>query len=220
MSSEEELKGKIARLKQEIERLKIENSGVGQTITKKSAEVAGERTEIGIFEEEIRRIGMSGGMDKEEVKITQYFSPKGRMLIKGKVWRCSSCNSILTEEEKIEANSRIYCEQCYRKEHDVDKNDYKILVCIWRGFTETSTFLEAFGFTVTIQRVTGIPEKEAKKRVKKLLERGYLFFHGMFFRELRVSSKGEEALAAYNQIYRRDEDCNRVRNTIWQIEVR
>lgn len=214
MSSEEELKGEIARLKREIERLKIENSGVGQTITKKSAEVAGERSEVGIFEEEIRRIGISGGMEKEEVKITQYFSPKGRMLVKGKVWRCSQCNSILTEVEKIESNNNVYCEKCYREKiHDLDKDDYKLLLCISYGYTKTSTFLEGLGFIVSLQRLTGLRKEMVDKKMSKLMELGYVFYHGMVFRQLRISSAGEEALAAYNQVYC-DRDMDDVRYRI------
>lgn len=219
MSNEEGLKGEIARLKQEIERLKIENSGDGQTITKKSAQVAGERSELGIFEEEIRRIGMSGGMEKEEVKVTQYFSPKGRMLVKGKVWRCMQCNSILTEVEKIESNNNIYCENCYRQNvHDLDKDDYKLLFCVSNGHTDTSTFLEGLGLIVTLQRLTGITKEMVNKKMGKLKDLGYVFYHGIIFRQLRISSKGEEALAAYNQVYR-DKDMDNVRYRISTARV-
>jgi len=214
MSSEDELKCKITRLKQEIERLKVENSGIGQTISKKSAEVAGERTEIGIFEEEIRRIGMSGGFDKEEVKVTHYFSPKGHMLIRGKVWRCTQCNSILTEVEKIESNNNIYCEKCYRQNvHDLDKDDYKLLLCVSNGHEDTSTFLEGLGLIVTLQRFTGLTKEKVNKKMCKLKKLGYVFYHGIILRHLRVSSKGEEALAAYDQVYC-DRDMDDVRYRI------
>lgn len=219
MNSEEELKGEIAKLKQEIERLKIKSSGVGQTITKKSAEVAGERSEVGVFTEEIRRIGMSSGMEKEEVKITQYFSPKGRMLVKGKVWRCTQCNSILTEVEKIESNNNVYCEKCYRQNvHDLDKDDYRLLLCISHGHTDTSTFLEGLGFIVSLQRLTGLTKEKVNKKMWKLKDLGYVFYHGIIFRQLRVSSKGEEALAAYAQVYR-DRDLDDVRYRISTARV-
>jgi hypothetical protein len=208
MNNEEELKNEIARLRQEIERLKIENSGVGQTMTKKSAEVAGERSEVGVFTEEIRRVGMSGGFEKEEVKITQYFSPKGRMLVKGEVWRCTQCNSILTEVEKIESNNNVYCEKCYRQNiHDLDKDDYKLLLCVSNGHVNTSTFLEGLGLIVTLQRLTGLPKEMVNRKICKLKDLGYVFYHGIIFRHLRVSSKGEEALAAYDQVYR-DKDLD------------
>ena len=218
MNNEEELKCEIARLKQEIERLKVENSGIGQTISKKTAEVAGERSEVGVFTEEIRRIGMSGGFDKEEVKVTQNFSPKGRMLVKGRVWRCIQCNSILTEVEKIESNNNIYCEKCYRQIHDLDKDDYKLLLCVLNGHEDTSTFLEFFGFIVTLQRLTGLPKEMVNKKMRKLKELGYVFYHGLIFKHLRVSSEGEEALAAYNQVYL-DRDMIDARNRIYSARV-
>jgi hypothetical protein len=214
MSSEEELKGEIARLKQEIERLKHGNKGVGQALKKRSIEAAGERSEVGFFTEEVRSIGMSDGMEKKELKITQYFSPKGRMLVKGKVWRCVQCNTILTEVEKIDSNNNVYCEKCYRQNaHDLDKDDYKLLLCVSNHHTGTSTFLEGLGLIVTLQRLTGITKEMVKKKMCKLKDLEYIFYHGIIFRQIRVSSKGEEALAAYAQVYR-DRDLDDVRYRI------
>lgn len=214
MSNEEEMKGEITKLKKEIERLRTENESPSHGMIKKKAEVAGDMTEQGILEKEIKKIDLSKGFDREEVKLTTYFSIKGHRLHKESVCRCSLCSIILTDFEKIEVNNRIYCEKCYRKEeNDLDKDDYKILVCISKGYTETSTFLEHLGFVVTIQKITGLTKKEVNKKIEELLNRGYLFLHGLIFREIRVSSKGEEALAAYNQIYL-DEDCSRVKNKI------
>jgi hypothetical protein len=215
MDKEEELKGKILRLTQEIERLRIENMELNQGMVKKKAEVAGEMTDVGIFEEEVKKINLKDGFDTEEVKLTTYFSIKGHQLEKGKVCRCSFCSIILTVFEKIEVNNRIYCEKCYREEeHDLDKNDYKVLICIFNNYTKTSTILEYLGFAVTIQRLTGITKKEVEKKIENLLGKGYLFLHGIFFRKLRVSSLGEEALTAYNQIYK-DEDCINVKYNIY-----
>ncbi len=215
MSNEEELKGEIARLKQEIERLKTENKSSNQGMIKKSAEVAGERSGEGVLGKEVKKIDLSKGFDKEEVRLTKYFSLRGHRLEKDQVCRCSFCNIVLTDFEKIEVNNRVYCEKCYRKEeHDLDKEDYKVLVCFSRGFTETSTIVEFLGFGVTIQRLTGLTKREADKKIEKLLDHGYLFIHGLILREIRVSSKGEEALTAYDQIYR-DGDCNDVRNRVW-----
>ncbi len=219
MNNEEEMNGEITRLKREIERLRMENTGINQGMIKKKAEVAGNMTDIGIFEEEIKKMGFSGGFDREEVKVTNYFSVKGHGLEKGKVCRCSFCSLILTEGEKIEINNKIFCEKCYRtEEHDLDKNDYKILICILSGFTSTSPLMEYIGFAVTVQKITGIIKSEIDKKIEKLLEQGYLFLHGFIFKSIRISSKGEEALAAYNQIYQ-DEDCNRVKNKILLMGV-
>ena len=219
MNNEEEMKGEIIRLKNEIERLRLENTGINQGMIKKKAEVAGEMTDIGIFEEEIKKIGFSKGFDREEVKVTSYFSVKGHRLEKEQVCRCSFCSIILTEGEKIEINNRVYCEKCYRKEeHDLDKDDYKILICILNGFTSTSSFMEYFGYVVTIQKITGLTKGEIDKKIEKLLDQGYLFLHGLVFKSIRVSSKGEEALAAYNQIYQ-DEDFKLVKERMRYVGV-
>ena len=215
MNNEEKLKGEIIRLKQEIERLIMEKESPTQGMIKKKAVVAGEMTSEGILGKEVKKIDLSKGFDREEVQEITFFSPRGHRLDQSQVCRCSFCNIILTDFEKIEVNNKIYCEHCYRKEeHDLDKADYKILVCIYKGYRETSTFLEYFGFAVTLQRITGLTVKEVNDKMDKLLEKGYLFQHGMIFRELRVSAIGEEALAAYHQIYM-DEDCKRVKNYIW-----
>ena len=214
MSNEEELMGEIIRLKKEIERLKSNSGSPNQGIIKKTAKIAGGITDQGILEKEVKKIDLSKGFNKEEVKSTTFFSVKGHPLEKEVVWRCSYCSIILTDVEKIEVNNRIYCEQCYRKEeHDLDKDSYKILLCILNGFISTSSFLEYSVGEITIQRIIGLPEDEIKKRVDELLEQGYLFLHGLFFTRLRVSSKGEEVLSAYNQIYR-DDDINLVRERI------
>ena len=209
--SEEELREEIARLKREIEQLRMGNADLNPGMVKKKAEVAGGITDTGIFNEEIKKTVFSNRFDSEEVRVTSYFSVKGHRLDKEKVYRCSFCGIILTENEKIEINNRIYCEECYReKEHDLDKDDYKILFCILNGLTSTSSFLEYFGYVVTIQRVTGIAKSDVESRIEKLLNQGYLFLHGTLFKSIRVSSKGEEALAAYSQIYR-DADIKRVK---------
>jgi len=214
MNNEEEMKGEITRLKKEIERLRLENTGLNQGMIKKKAEVAGQMTDLGIFEEEIQKVGLANGFDKEEIKISSYFSMKGHRLEREKVCRCSFCSIILTEGEKIEVNNKIYCEACYRKEEsDLDKDEFKVLVCVSCGFTSTSNFWEGMGCAVTIQRITGMSKAEAKRRIEKLLGKGYLFLHGLVFKELRVSSKGEAVLAAYNQIYR-DADCNAVKDRV------
>jgi len=219
MNNEEEMKGEIIRLKKEIERLMLGNTGINQGMIKKKAEVAGEMTDIGIFEEEIKKIGFSNGFDREEVKVTSYFSVKGHRLEKEQVCRCSFCSLILTEGEKIEINNRVYCEKCYRKEeHDLDKDDYKILICILSDFTSTSSFMEYFGYVVTIQKITGLTKGEIDRKIEKLLGQGYLFLHGLVFKSIRVSSKGEEALAAYNQIYQ-DEDFKLVKERMRYVGV-
>ena len=215
MNREEELKGEIVRLNQEIERLKTENENPSQGFLKKSAKAAGDRTAGGILEKEMKEIDVSKGFDRKEVKFTTFFSLRGHRLDQNQVCRCSFCDVILTDFEKIEVNNKVYCEQCYRnEEHDLDKADYKILVCIYKGYRETSTFLESLGLAVTIQRITGLTHNEVNNKIDKLLEQGYLFLHGMIFRELRVSAIGEEALCGYHQIYL-DEDCKRVKNYFW-----
>jgi len=217
MNKEEQLQNEISKLRQEIERLKSENEGLSHGIQKKRAEIAGEMTDLGIFEEEIRRVGMANGFDKEEIKVSSYFSLRGHKLERDGVCRCSFCSIILTEGEKIEMNNKIYCEKCYRKEeHDLQKDEFKVLVCAYSGFTSTSNFWEGMGCTVTIQSITGIPKVEAKKKVEKLLGAGYLFLHGILFKRLRVSSKGEEALAAYDQIYR-DPDFKAVKDRLFCV---
>ena len=219
MNNEEEMKGEIIRLKKEIERLRMGNDGINQGMIKKKAEIAGDMTDLGIFEEEIRKVGLANGFDKEEIKISSYFSMKGHRLEREKVCRCSFCSIILTEDEKIEVNNKVYCEACYRtEEHDLEKDEFKILVCVSSGFTSTSSFLESMGYDVTIQRIIGMPKAEAIKKIEKLLGKGYFFLHGLVFKELRVSSKGEEAMAAYNQIYQ-DEDLELVKERMRYVGV-
>ena len=75
-------------------------------------------------------------------------------------------------------------------------------------------FLESLGLAVTIMRITGLTKNEVNNKIDKLLDQGYLFLHGIIFKEMRVSSKGEEALCGYHQIYL-DEDCKRVKNWFW-----
>lgn len=219
MNKEEEMSDEIARLKQEIERLKAENEGLGHGMEKKKAVIAGGMTDIGIFEEEIKKINMANGFDREEVKVTNYFSVKGHQLQMGQVLRCSLCSIILTAQEKIESNNKVYCEKCYRhQEHDLSKDEFKIMLCASHGFTSTSLFLESLGWAVTVQRITGLMKSEATKILDRLLKDGYLFQHGILFKKIRVSSKGEEAMVAYDQVYR-DEDCDIVRNRISSIRV-
>jgi len=199
---EENLKEEIARLREELEKLRRERANAGQMVKRKT-EVAGGITDEGVFQEEVRRTVFSGGFEREEVKVTSYFSVRGHPLERDRIYRCSFCGIVLTEDEKIEVNKRVYCENCYRREeHDLERDDYKILICISRGITSTSLLLEHLGCGITIQRVTGITKEEVERRIRKLLERGYLFLHGLIFKELRISSKGEEALVAYRQIYR------------------
>jgi hypothetical protein len=217
MTNEEELKQEIAKLKQEIDHLKLQREIPSQGMIKKKAVVAGEMTGEGILGKEVKKIDLSKGFDKEEVQLTTYFSLRGHRLDNTQVCRCSFCNIILTDFEKIEMNNKIYCEHCYRKEeHDLDKADYKILICIYKGYRDTSTFLEALGFVVTIQRITGLMKNEVNNKINKLLGLGYLFLHGLIFKSIRVTSIGEEALVAYNQIYR-DEDCVLMNKRIKQI---
>lgn len=214
MDENDELKGEIERLKKELSLLKLRDTSLNRGMIKKTATVAGGMTNQGILEKEIKKIDLSKGFDTEEVKSTTFFSIKGHRLEKGQVCRCSFCSLILTEGEKIEINNKIFCEKCYRKEEcDLDKDDYKILICILSYFTSTSPFMEYLGFAVTIQKITGLTKSEIDNKIEKLLDQGYLFLHGFIFKSIRVSSLGEEALAAYNQIYR-DEDCNRVKNKI------
>jgi hypothetical protein len=219
VNKEEELSDEIARLKQEIERLKAENEGLGHGMEKKKAVVAGDMTDRGIFETEIKKIDMANGFDREEVKVTNYFSVKGHQLRMGQVLRCSFCSIILTAQEKIESNNKVYCEKCYRQEeHDMSKDEYKIMLCASHGFTSTSLLLESLGCAVTIQRLTGLTKNEAAKKLERLLDEGYLFQHGILFKKIRVSSKGEEAMVAYGQVYR-DEDCDVVRSRLSSIRV-
>jgi hypothetical protein len=140
------------------------------------------------------------------------------MLVKGKVWRCTQCNSILTKVEKIESNNNVYCEKCYRQNvHDLNKDDYKLLLCVSNGHVNTSTFLEGLGI-VTLQRLTGLTKEMVNKKMCKLKDLGYVFYHGIILRQLKVSSIGEEALAAYDQIYR-DKDLDDVRYRISTVRV-
>ena len=219
MDEPDELRGEIERLKKELALLKSQDTSLNQGMIKKTATVAGGMTNQGILEKEIKKIDLSKGFDTEEVKSTTFFSIKGHPLEKELVCRCSFCSIILTEEEKIEINNRVYCEKCYREEeNDLDRDSYKILLCILSGFTSTSSVMEYLGHEVTIQRIAGLSEDEIEKRIEKLLEQGYLFLYGLFFKRIRVSSKGEEALAAYNQIYR-DGDCNLVKDRIIDMGV-
>jgi len=219
MNKEEELSDEIARLKQEIERLKAENEGLGHGMEKKKAVVAGGMTDIGIFETEVKKINMANGFDREEVKVTNYFTVKGHQLQKDQVLRCSFCSIILTTQEKIESNNKVFCEKCYRQEeHDLSKDEYKIMLCASRGFTSTSMLLESLGCAVTVQRITGLDKGEVTRMLDRLLSAGYLFRHGFFFKRIMVSSKGEEAMVAYGQIYR-DKDCDVVRSRLSSIRV-
>ena len=214
MDEIDELKAEIERLKSEIEFLRFQNTGQSQGIVKRKAEVAGSITDTGIFEEEVKKLDFSDGLNKEEVKLTTYFSVNGRRLEKEKVSRCSFCNLILTDAEKIEIKNRIYCEKCLRqKEHDLDKEDFKILLCISYGIASTSEIMEYLGFCVTIQKITGLDKTEVEQRVQKLFRSGYIYVQGFINKSARVTSKGEEGLAAFNQIYL-DYDCNAVKQRI------
>lgn len=214
MSGEEELKTEIERLKKEIELLKLQSGSQSQGIVKKKVIVAGDRTKNGIFKKEMKKIDFSSGFDKEEVTVTSHFSVKGHRLEQEKVCRCSFCNLILTELEKIEIVNRIYCENCYRKEeHDLDKDDYKVLLCTSNGYTSTSSVLEYLGYVVTVQTMAGLPKYEVIKKLEKLLGSGHLFLYGLILKRIKISSKGEEAMSGYNQIYR-DEDCELVKKRI------
>ena len=206
--SDKELKEEVELLKSEIQRLKMEKLAQSQGITKKNSQKAGDMTDVGVFEEEVSKTDFSNGFSKEQVKTVTFFSTKGHRLNKEKVYRCSICQGILTDTESIELNNRIYCENCYRKEiNDLDKDDFKILLCIHKNFTTTSILLERLGIDITIQRVTGLTKSEIISKIQKLMDKGYLFYYGLIFKKIRLKSKGEEALIAYNQIYRRDEDC-------------
>jgi hypothetical protein len=217
MDENDELKGEIERLKKELALLKSQDSNQYQGMIKKKAEIAGEITDKGIFEEEIKKVGFSTGFDKEELKVTSYFSIKGHKLDKEKVCRCSICSLLITDVEKIEINNKIYCDKCYRKEeHDLGKDEFKILICILNGFTSISLLLEYFGYVTTIQKIAGLPRDIVKTKIEKLLDRGYLFLYGLIFKNIRVTSMGEEALVAYNQIYR-DEDCDLMKERIKRI---
>lgn len=213
--NEEELKEEVELLKREIQHLKMEKLAQSQGITKKNSEKAGDMTDVGVFEEEISKTDFSNGFSKEKVKTVSYFSTKGHRLNREKVYRCSICKSILTDIESIEINNRIYCENCYRKKaNNLDKDDFKVLLCIHNNFTSTSILLERLGIDVTIQRVTGLTKSEVINKLEKLMKKGYLFYYGLIFKKIRVKSKGEEALIAYNQIYQQDEDCNLVKSRL------
>lgn len=219
MDEKDRLKLEVDRLSREIEYLRIQQLEQNQSMAKKRAEIAGPITDIGIFEEEIKKIGLETGFDKEEVKVISYFSVNGRMLDKEKVSRCYLCNLILTDAEKIEIKNRIYCEKCLReKEHDLDKDDFKILLCLFNGITSFSFLMENLGFSVTMMRVTGLVKTEIESRIEKLFNNGYLYLHGLIFKSIRVTSKGEEGLVAYNQIFH-DQDINIVKERISNIRV-
>jgi DNA-directed RNA polymerase subunit RPC12/RpoP len=170
----------------------------GMHIIKKREEIAGSVEDS--FEKEIKITEISEGINKEEIRTVVFFSKDGRRLDRNDVYRCSSCGNLLVREEKIELRNRIFCQSCIESIYGLDKDDYKLMLCISHGIVH-STIL--FGFP-TIQRISGIEKGEVKRRIRRLLDSGYLFRNGIF--SLRLTSKGEEAFYAFSQICK-DGDC-------------
>lgn len=132
----------------------------------------------------------------------------GRRLDQNRVLRCQRCYDLVCEDCAILYHSKVYCLWCFKRIHDLTKSDYKILLCIASGITNTND----------IFRLTGVLPETVKRRLRKFMD-VYVTdkptsFKEFFFSVLRLTHAGTDALASYETIYGSDYDSIFVKRRI------
>jgi len=140
----------------------------------------------------------NGVLNKEEEIEGPSFDKVGRTLEKGdKIVRCYKCRSLYHAKSTIEYEKGYLCIRCLSKEHDWDKSFYKIALCLFKGINDERT----------IQDLTGVEKKVVKERIEGSIG-SYIIERWKFlcFRGIRLSDRGEEALALWDKVYGADID--------------
>jgi hypothetical protein len=114
---------------------------------------------------------------------------------------CHHCDHVVCEKCAIIHNNRAHCEQCLRQFHiDLSKRDYKTLVCLANGITETDRIAE----------MISIAPEHVERSLAHLSTSNLIIRETKLFgliNERKLTDDGIIALSVYRQfVYGRDED--------------
>jgi hypothetical protein len=110
---------------------------------------------------------------------------------------CIECGRKLCENCAILYRKRILCLNCLTEILPLSKQEYKVLLAFANGLNDVGK----------IARITRVKEDLIEKCKKELENNGLILSRGiLFFREIRISDKGLEAISAYRQVYGKEED--------------
>jgi hypothetical protein len=111
---------------------------------------------------------------------------------------CPSCGDKLCEECSILFHGRIYCANCLNEEIPLTKQEYKIL----------TVKVDADGMGLNeIADLTKMKKDDTREYAKSLIDKGMMEKKEfLFFSDTKVLDKGLEVLAAYRQVYGKEED--------------
>lgn len=162
-------------------------------------EMAGDIAKEPLLSKSTREI--SGDNVHRKVTFGPYFCECGRPINKENAVRCSHCERLLERSCSFEYQNHIHCSVCLEKFHGIklDKKEYFILLCVHLGILKPKN----------ISKVTGIDLDEIEETIQKFLGK-YLAeeHHSLFFKELRLTELGLEALTIYGKVYKKEEDHN------------
>jgi hypothetical protein len=136
------------------------------------------------------------------------FCQCGRRLDQSRVLRCKRCSQLVCVDCSVLYHGKIYCLWCFKRVHDLTKSDYKILLCVASGITDTND----------IFRITGVPPETVRKRTRKFMDvyvtKKASCFKEFFFSVLRLTDAGADALDVYEKMFGADYDSLFVKQKI------
>lgn len=110
---------------------------------------------------------------------------------------CVGCGRKLCEDCSIIYRNKVYCKDCLYGLLPLTKEEYKVLLAVSNGIKSLDDLTE----------LTKMKRSEVKSCIKSLTEKEIIEDSTfLFFSDLKILDKGMEALAAYRQVYGRDED--------------
>lgn len=132
----------------------------------------------------------------------------GRRLDQTRVLRCQMCSQLVCEDCAVLYHGKVHCLWCFQRIHDLTKSDYKILLCVASGITDTND----------IFRITGVPPQMVEDRIRRFMDiyvtKKAACFREFFFSVLRLTDAGADALASYEDIFGSDHDSMFVKRRI------
>ena len=181
---------------------------VGDGFVVEEVEVAGGAAgDDSVLGRSVREYRFGSGARVVRLSVGPYFCGVcGRPVGRFDVVRCSRCGRLVCRRCVVVRARLAVCERCLRLEFDLDRADYYLLLSVKAGVDEPRA----------IFRATGIPPREARERLRRLLGLGLLTrdrasLLELIFRRTRLTERGLSALAAYEQVYGGDADSELVK---------
>jgi len=109
---------------------------------------------------------------------------------------CVSCKRKLCKECSIIYENQVYCKDCLYEKLPINKEEYKVLLYISRGFEDVEDIINA----------TNLRKETVLSCIKSLSDKGYIQISSfLFFSDINVLDSGFEALKTYSKVYAKDE---------------